>query len=128
MRLEGIICKRADASYRAGRSTAWLKIKCLLWEEFVILGWLPPGGRRQGIGALAVGFYDAEGRTHYAGSVGTGFSDLELLELHARLRTMAAPPPVPLVYAGDRRTGISSGSIRCSWRRSASLPGRARGA
>ena len=40
-----------------------------------MLGWTPPGGSRRGIGALAVGFYDPDGNLHYAGQVGTGFTD-----------------------------------------------------
>ena len=42
MKLEGIICKQADAPYRAGRGHGWLKVKCLGREEFVVLGWTPP--------------------------------------------------------------------------------------
>jgi hypothetical protein len=45
----------ADAPYRAGRRAAWLKVKCLGREEFVMLGWMPSGGYRRGIGALAIG-------------------------------------------------------------------------
>jgi bifunctional non-homologous end joining protein LigD len=80
----------------------WLKIKCLLREEFVVLGWMPPGGRRKGIGSLAIGFYDTAGRMHYAGSVGTGFSDQELLDLHSQLSGMVIAAPAALVYAGER--------------------------
>jgi ATP-dependent DNA ligase len=29
MQLEGIIGKRADAAYVSGRSTGWIKLKCL---------------------------------------------------------------------------------------------------
>ena len=58
--LRGLSVSGADAPYKAGRSAAWIKIKCLLREEFVIIGWLPPGGMRKGIGALALGFYDAD--------------------------------------------------------------------
>ena len=32
----------ADAPYRAGRSRAWVKVKCQGREEFVVLGWTPP--------------------------------------------------------------------------------------
>ncbi len=39
MHLEGIICKRADAPYRAGRGGTWVKVKCSGREEFVVLGW-----------------------------------------------------------------------------------------
>ena len=36
--LEGIVSKRADAPYVAGRQKSWLKIKCSLRQEFIILG------------------------------------------------------------------------------------------
>ena len=101
LKLEGIIAKRADAPYRAGRSAAWLKIKCLGREDFLVLGWTPPGGSRRGIGALAVGFYDPDGNLHYAGQVGTGFSDKELLALRAQLEAMPSVPPASLLVAGD---------------------------
>ena len=39
---------------------------------------------------------------HYAGSVGTGFSDQELVDLHGKLSGMTTPPPALLIYAGDR--------------------------
>ena len=99
--LEGIIAKRADAPYRSGRSVAWLKIKCLGREDLVVLGWTPPGGSRRGIGALVVGFYDPAGNLHYAGQVGTGFSDKELLALRAQLEAMPSAPPASLLVAGD---------------------------
>ena len=99
-KIEGIISKRADAPYRAGRSGAWLKIKCQGREDFVVLGWTPPGGSRQGIGALALGFYDPDGNLHYAGAVGTGFSDRELLAWRARVEPMRLSAPLPLLLAG----------------------------
>src|SRR5205823_1914035 len=78
MQLEGIVSKKADAPYRAGRSQGWVKVKCLCQDEFIVLGWTPPGGRRTGLGSLHVGYFDPEGRLHYAGGVGTGFSEREL--------------------------------------------------
>ena len=101
LKLEGIIAKRADAPFRAGRSADWLKVKCLGREDLLVLGWTPPGGSRRGIGALAVGFYDPIGNLHYAGQVGTGFTDKELLALHAQLEAMPPVPPVALLVAGD---------------------------
>jgi bifunctional non-homologous end joining protein LigD len=101
LHLEGIVCKRADAPYRPGRTKTWLKVKCLIREEFVVLGWSPPGGSRKGIGSLALGFHDADGRLHYVGSVGTGFSDADLLALHARLLAMPSERPASLLLAGD---------------------------
>jgi bifunctional non-homologous end joining protein LigD len=101
MHLEGIVCKRADAPYRAGRSDAWIKLKCLGREELIVLGWTPPAGSRTGIGALHVGYFDPAGRLHYAGGVGTGFSERELAALRRRLDGLAAEPPKALLIAGD---------------------------
>jgi bifunctional non-homologous end joining protein LigD len=101
MKLEGILCKRADAPYRAGRSRDWLKLKCAGREEFVVLGWTPPGGSRTGLGSLHVGYYDGEGRLHYAGGVGTGFSEQELDALRRRLDALAVDAPAEILVAGD---------------------------
>jgi bifunctional non-homologous end joining protein LigD len=58
MGVEGIICTRADAPYRAGRSRAWLKVKCESREEFVVIRWTPPTGSRVRIGGQQLGYYD----------------------------------------------------------------------
>ncbi len=102
LRLEGIICKQRQAPYRPGRSRSWLKVKCANREEFVVLGWTPPQGSRTGLGSLHVGYYDPQGGPHYAGGVGTGFSDEELERLRAALDDLAAgAPPDGLQVAGD---------------------------
>ena len=82
--LEGVICKQ-NVPYRAGRSGTWVKVKCLGREEFVVLGWTPPGGSRSGIGSLQVGYYDPAGKLQFAGGVGTGYSDRVLTEWRTRL-------------------------------------------
>jgi bifunctional non-homologous end joining protein LigD len=101
MKLEGIVCKQADAPYRAGRGHGWLKVKCRGREEFVVLGWTPPRGSRTGLGALHLGYYDPQHRLHYAGGVGTGFSDDELFSVRDKLDALAADPPRGLLVAGD---------------------------
>jgi bifunctional non-homologous end joining protein LigD len=101
LELEGIICKRADAPYRPGRGRDWLKVKCVGREEFIVLGWTPPGGSRTGLGSLHLGYYDPQGRLHYAGGVGTGFSEDELARLSERLAALASDPPKSLLVAGD---------------------------
>ena len=83
--LEGIVCKRGDQPYRPGRGTDWVKVKCSHREEFVIGGFTPPGGARQGFGALLVGYFDSRKQLVYAGRVGTGFSDRVLVDLTERL-------------------------------------------
>ncbi len=81
--LEGIILKRAGSRYEAGRrSGAWLKLKPVAEQEFVIGGFSPPRRGRRHFGAIAVGTYE-RGRLWYAGKVGSGFSHELLASLHA---------------------------------------------
>ncbi len=104
MGLEGIIAKKADAPYRPGRGSDWIKLKCSNREEFVVLGWTPPAGSRTGLGALHLGFHDAAGALHYVGGVGTGFKDGELATLRARLDRLAASAP-SMLLSGERPDG-----------------------
>ena len=89
--LEGIVLKRLDSRYVPGKRTgAWLKAKSVGRQEFVIGGWVPGEGRRRGrLGAILLGAFDAAGEFHYAGKVGTGFSERDLDELLERLRPLA---------------------------------------
>jgi bifunctional non-homologous end joining protein LigD len=82
---EGVIAKRADAPYRAGRTRDWLKFKCEAGQEFVIGGYTDPRGTRTGFGALLLGYYDPGHTLVYAGKVGTGFSRQTLDRLHVVL-------------------------------------------
>ena len=102
---EGIIAKRSESPYVSGRSTDWLKIKCVRQQEFVIGGYTAPQGARDHLGALLVGYYNG-GKLRYAGKVGTGY-DANMLEvLHRKLTPLHrrtspfAPGPVP---AGEVR-------------------------
>jgi bifunctional non-homologous end joining protein LigD len=101
MGLEGIICKRADAPYRAGRGPGWVKVKCRGREEFVVLGWTAPGGSRTGLGSLHLGYYDPQGKLYYAGGVGSGFSEDQLARVSEHLAELASEPPKSLIVAGD---------------------------
>ena len=91
---EGLIAKRADAAYEGGRTRNWLKFKCVNSQEFVIGGYTDPKGARQWLGAILVGYYDAERRLCYAGKVGTGFTAGTLRALHSSLSRLErnAPP------------------------------------
>jgi bifunctional non-homologous end joining protein LigD len=82
---EGLIAKRADAPYQAGRTKDWLKFKCENNQEFVIGGYTDPRGSRIGFGALLLGVYDSDGQLVYAGKVGTGFNEQTLHRLHDEL-------------------------------------------
>ena len=52
IKLEGIISKRADAPYRSGRTQTWLKSKCGMEQEFVIIGWRPSDKPRRPFSSL----------------------------------------------------------------------------
>jgi bifunctional non-homologous end joining protein LigD len=83
--LEGIISKRANSTYQAGRSREWVKIKCVLRQEMVIGGFTNPEGSRTGFGALLLGVYEPDGALRYSGKVGTGFNEATLETLHKTL-------------------------------------------
>ena len=90
---EGVIAKRGDGSYHHGRSTDWLKFKCVRDQELVIGGYTEPQGSRHGLGALLVGYHD-HGGLRYAGKVGTGFTAKVLAQLHdelSRISTDTSP-------------------------------------
>lgn len=85
--LEGVIGKRAGSLYVSKRSPDWIKLKCRLRQEFVIIGYTAPQGSRSGFGALLLGVYDDKGLV-YAGRVGTGFNQADLKLFHGRLQEL----------------------------------------
>jgi DNA ligase D-like protein (predicted ligase)/DNA ligase D-like protein (predicted polymerase)/DNA ligase D-like protein (predicted 3'-phosphoesterase) len=88
-RWEGVIAKRRDSTYQPGRrSSSWIKDKIWNTQEVVIGGWRQgEGGRSSGIGALMLGI-PAEGGLHFAGRVGTGFTEKELAKLKGILKPL----------------------------------------
>jgi bifunctional non-homologous end joining protein LigD len=105
--MEGIICKRADATYEQARSRSWLKVKCGRRQEFVIAGYTKPAGARVGLGALLLG-YNRGGKLVYAGRVGTGFTDQSLRELVRTLRTYkTAESPFEKPLTAAQRRGVT---------------------
>jgi bifunctional non-homologous end joining protein LigD len=84
---EGVIAKRRDSTYEHRRSPLWLKMKCEVARDLLVGGFTDPQGRRVGLGALLVGYFDeADGANFvFAGKVGTGLDTKLLLDLRARL-------------------------------------------
>jgi bifunctional non-homologous end joining protein LigD len=82
--LEGLIGKQRKSVYEPGRrSGAWIKLKCMNEQEFVIGGYTPPAGSRKHFGAILVGYYE-DGSLKFAGKVGTGFTAKTLSILHKK--------------------------------------------
>jgi len=85
---EGIIAKRVDAPYSGRRSRSWVKVKCTLRQEFVIVGWSKSAAKGRPFSSLLLGQY--EGKTLvYRGKVGTGFDADGLADLAARMEKLA---------------------------------------
>jgi bifunctional non-homologous end joining protein LigD len=103
--LEGIISKRTDLAYRAGRGDHWLKSKCMLRQEFVIVGYVPSTAATGAVGALALGYYD-RGKLFYAGRVGTGFSAEVARALRDELEEINTKKPA---FANALPTGAEKG-------------------
>lgn len=91
--LEGLVCKQLDGSYQSGRHRGWIKVKCIRRQEFVVVGYTEPRGSRTGFGALLLAVYDANGRLHFAGKVGSGFDTVGLATLYDRLLAIEQPAP-----------------------------------
>uniref|UniRef100_C6E8Q6 DNA ligase (ATP) n=1 Tax=Geobacter sp. (strain M21) TaxID=443144 RepID=C6E8Q6_GEOSM len=89
--LEGILAKRADSRYLAGRRSGdWLKIKIRLQQEAVICGFTQPRGSRKGLGSLVLGVYEND-ELVYIGLTGGGFDDAGLKEMYAALQLLVQP-------------------------------------
>jgi bifunctional non-homologous end joining protein LigD len=118
--LEGLIGKRNDSVYEAGRrSGAWIKLKLHHEQEMVIGGYTGPEGSRSHFGALLVGFYEGLS-LRFAGKVGTGFNDALLKELYSRLQKIGQGN-CPFTNLPEEKSGRYGGGMtaaemkRCHW-------------
>jgi bifunctional non-homologous end joining protein LigD len=82
--LEGVMGKKADAPYKAGRRDTWLKMRGERHGDFAVVGFSDGSGGRTGFGALDVAVWEGT-RFKYAGAVGTGFSEEQLKAIRAQL-------------------------------------------
>jgi bifunctional non-homologous end joining protein LigD len=92
LKLEGLVAKRADAPYRAGRSPLWQKLRTDRVDDFVVVGFTEPQGGRTGFGALHLAAF--EGRTLvYCGRAGSGFDEEQLVSLREALEAERRDEP-----------------------------------
>lgn len=89
--LEGVVAKQRSGTYRPGtRTKGWLKAKHRRMQEVIVIGWRSGrGARASTVGSLLVAVPDAGGELHYAGRVGTGFSEKSLTDMTRRFASMA---------------------------------------
>lgn len=93
-RLEGVVAKKKGSSYKVGeRSTDWLKIKCELDAEFVVIGWTEGESDRAKLGALDLGAYEGD-RLVFRGRVGSGLHGALIDKLLEMLEPIEVDYPV----------------------------------
>ena len=93
---EGIISKTIDGKYVSKRSRNWVKVKCTLRQEFVVIGWKKSSAKGRPFSSLLLAQHE-EGKLVYKGNVGTGFNHDTLAELAKRMKPLerkAAPAEV----------------------------------
>ena len=89
---EGIVGKKADSPYKAGRSPCWVKIRVDQTAEFAVVGFTAPKGSRDGFGALQLGDW-VDGELVYAGRAGSGFTEKQLAEVRKALDAAVRKTP-----------------------------------
>jgi len=99
---EGIISKTIDGVYSGKRGKHWVKVKCILRQEFVIVGWKKSNAKGRPFSSLLLA--QREGRTLiYKGNVGTGFDADIFADLSVRLKALTTEKaPVEVDRASAR--------------------------
>lgn len=101
--LEGIVSKRMDSIYSAGRNGNWVKVKCENRQELVIVGYTKTKKVQGGLSALLLGFFE-KGHLIYAGRAGTGFTEDEKADLLRQFKPLIRSEETVDLH-GDKRTG-----------------------
>jgi DNA ligase D-like protein (predicted ligase) len=115
--LEGIIGKRKDSIYEAGkRSGAWIKYRVNRGQELVIGGYVPGA---HGLDSIIVGYYK-DGDLFYVGRVRNGFVPASRRQVFEKLRPLVkADCPfvnLPEAHHSRWREGLTAeGMKKCIW-------------
>jgi bifunctional non-homologous end joining protein LigD len=86
---EGIISKTIDGKYAGKRTRNWVKVKCTLRQEFVVIGWKKSSARGRPFSSLLLAQHE-RGKLVYKGNVGTGFNTDTLADLAKRMKKLEA--------------------------------------
>ena len=100
--LEGLVAKHRESTYTSGaRSARWLKVKHRLTDEFVVVGYTKGlNSRGSTFGGLLLATRGEDGVLVPAGRVGSGFDEVMLKRLRARLEPLRVTT-APLVLPPD---------------------------
>ena len=92
--LEGIVGKKIDSRYYFGKETKdWKKIKALMDDDFVVLGYLRKDG---GMTSIVLGQYDQGGSMRYQGHVTLGVGGENFRQIANHAHAEGPPCPVPI--------------------------------
>lgn len=83
LKIEGLVCKRLDAPYVAGKLDTWVKVKNRPTIEVIVGGWRQNG---PSLASLYAGVPSPGGGLRYIGQVGTGYSAASLRTLMPALK------------------------------------------
>jgi DNA ligase D-like protein (predicted ligase) len=100
MGLEGIVSKRLGSRYRSGRSTDWLKTKCMAVTDFIVIG----TQRNEGGPPLALLARNTDGTLAYMGSAFVTLPSGARDEFWARAAELASPKPAVAGLRSPRTT------------------------
>ncbi len=108
--LEGVVAKRADSPYRAGRRSAdWIKVRSDRTDTFAVVGYMEGSGSRAGgLGSLHLATRSA-GEWLYAGRVGSGLDQAQLARAEAEIERNGRAEPV----VGALPASATRGSVWC---------------
>jgi len=94
-------------------------MKCELAQGLLFGGFTEPQGKRAGLGALLVGYYESDDFV-FAGKIGTGFNTKMLLDLRAQLDQLELDKPpltkgvgLPRSKVGARSNAV--GRVSAHW-------------
>ncbi|MBF6216163.1 ATP-dependent DNA ligase [Nocardia puris] len=100
--VEGVVAKRLDSAYQAGRSKLWRKLPLRKSAEVIIVGWLESARGSGEFGSLLVAAHDPDGSLVLLGAVGSGFSKAARRALQLQLDELGideSPLDVPAPQA-----------------------------
>jgi len=105
LHLEGIVGKKASSSYQGRRSEDWRKVRLEFIDEFAVVGYsVSEKESRPEFRALQLAAREGDAWV-YAGAVGSGFSEQELVALRARLDA-ARPAEYDFVAEADSGSSV----------------------
>jgi bifunctional non-homologous end joining protein LigD len=91
LNLEGVVAKRKASVYQAGiRSRDWLKVKSIITQDCVVVGYTKGlGNRERYFGSLLMAVYDSSQKEfRFVGHTGSGFDYKTIDITHSRLQKL----------------------------------------